>query len=36
LAHAYLAIDDETLWSIVQDDLPSLIIALEQLKASAR
>jgi len=30
LIHGYLGIDDDTLWSIIQDDLPEL---LEQLRA---
>jgi uncharacterized protein with HEPN domain len=31
LIHAYLGIDDDTVWSIVQDDIPSLLSALDQL-----
>lgn len=31
LIHAYLGIDDDTLWSIIQDDIPPLISALEAL-----
>ena len=29
LVHAYLGIDDDTIWSIIQDDIPSLLLALE-------
>lgn len=31
LIHAYLGIDDDTLWSIVRDDLPALRTALAAL-----
>jgi uncharacterized protein with HEPN domain len=31
LIHGYLGIDDDTLWSIVRDDLPQLRIALRVL-----
>lgn len=31
LIHGYLGIDDDTLWSIIQDDLPTLI---ERLRAT--
>jgi uncharacterized protein with HEPN domain len=34
LIHAYLGIDDDTLWSIMWDDVPSLIVALQRLKNS--
>jgi uncharacterized protein with HEPN domain len=34
LIHAYLGIDDDTLWSIVQDDLPLLRRSVEELLAS--
>lgn len=32
LVHAYLGIDDDTIWSIVQDDIPNLLAALNRLK----
>jgi len=28
LVHAYLGIDDDTIWSIIQDDIPDLLAAL--------
>ena len=31
LIHAYLGIDNDTIWSIVQDDIPSLLDALNRL-----
>ncbi|MCC5886226.1 MAG: DUF86 domain-containing protein [Gammaproteobacteria bacterium] len=31
IIHAYLGIDDDTVWSIIQDDIPNLISALQQL-----
>ena len=34
LSHAYLGIDDDTIWSIIKDDIPALISALNALKAS--
>jgi uncharacterized protein with HEPN domain len=34
IVHAYLGIDNDTIWSIVRDDLPGLIEAVETLKAS--
>jgi uncharacterized protein with HEPN domain len=27
LIHAYLGIDDDTIWSIIQDDIPALLYA---------
>ncbi len=33
LIHGYLGIDDDTVWSIIQDDIPALLIALESMKA---
>jgi uncharacterized protein with HEPN domain len=33
LIHGYLGIDDDTLWSIIQDDVPELLPLLESLKA---
>ena len=32
LIHAYLGIDDDTIWSIVQDDVPVLLSALEKIR----
>jgi uncharacterized protein with HEPN domain len=32
LIHAYLGIDDDTIWSIVQDDVPELLRALEAMR----
>jgi uncharacterized protein with HEPN domain len=32
LIHAYLGIDDDVIWSIVRDDIPSLLEALKRLK----
>ncbi|MGQ0657930.1 MAG: HepT-like ribonuclease domain-containing protein [Chromatiales bacterium] len=34
LNHAYLGIDDDTLWSIIQDDIASLLMSLQKLKQS--
>ncbi|HHI76346.1 MAG TPA: DUF86 domain-containing protein [Gammaproteobacteria bacterium] len=31
LIHAYLGIDNDTIWSIIQDDIPSLLNALNRL-----
>lgn len=31
LIHAYLGIDDDTIWSIVQDDVPELLETLEAM-----
>lgn len=28
LVHAYLGIDNDTIWSIIQDDVPSLLAAI--------
>ena len=33
LIHAYLGIDNDTLWSIIQDDVPSLITALKGVQS---
>jgi uncharacterized protein with HEPN domain len=30
LVHAYLGIDDDTIWSIIQDDIPDLLLALKK------
>jgi uncharacterized protein with HEPN domain len=32
LIHAYLGIDDDTIWSIIQDDVPDLLRALEAMQ----
>ena len=32
LIHGYLGIDDDTLWSIIQDDVPELLPLLQVLK----
>ena len=32
LIHGYLGIDDDTLWSIIQDDVPVLLPSLETLR----
>lgn len=31
LIHGYLGIDNDTLWSIIQDDIPSLLVDLTEL-----
>jgi len=31
LIHAYLGIDNDTVWSIIQDDLPELIEGLRRI-----
>ncbi|GHC35001.1 HepT-like ribonuclease domain-containing protein [Aidingimonas halophila] len=36
LIHAYLGIDTDTIWSIIQDDLPALLQQLHQIRASYR
>lgn len=35
LIHGYLGIDNDTLWSIIQDDVPSLLDDLRALKKAA-
>ena len=32
LIHAYLGIDNDTLWSIIRDDVPALLRALRKLR----
>lgn len=32
LIHAYLGIDEDTIWSIIQDDLPDLLAALHTMQ----
>ena len=34
LIHGYLGIDGDTLWSIIQDDIPELINALQDIQKS--
>ena len=34
LIHGYLGIDDDTLWSIIIDDIPALLSALQTLKST--
>lgn len=34
LIHGYLGLDNDTLWSIVKDDIPVLLVMLDALKAS--
>ena len=36
LIHGYLGIDNDTLWSIIQDDIPGLLEELRKLSASLR
>ncbi|MFU8833347.1 MAG: DUF86 domain-containing protein [Wenzhouxiangella sp.] len=36
LIHGYLGIDDDTLWSIIQDDVPELLPLLKALKDKAQ
>jgi len=36
LIHGYLGIDDETLWSIVREDVPELLPLLNALKSEAQ
>ena len=35
LIHAYLGIDDDTIWSIIQDDIPALLSALRKFRERA-
>ena len=32
VAHGYLGLDNDTLWSIIREDVPALIVELEKLK----
>lgn len=34
LIHGYLGIDNDTLWSIIRDDIPSLLAALRAMRAA--
>ncbi|MCF6362230.1 MAG: DUF86 domain-containing protein [Gammaproteobacteria bacterium] len=36
LIHAYLGIDDDTIWSIIQDDVPSLVLALKAIREEVK
>ena len=36
LIHGYLGIDNDTLWSIIRDDVPELLPLLKALKGEAR
>lgn len=36
LIHGYLGIDDDVLWSIIQDDVPALLVELRALKAALK
>lgn len=36
LIHGYLGIDDDTLWSIISDDIPALLLDLRKLKEQVR
>lgn len=35
LIHGYLGIDNDTLWSVIQDDIPPLLVNLEVLQKAA-
>jgi uncharacterized protein with HEPN domain len=35
LIHGYLGIDNDTLWSVIQEDVPALLDALLALKKAA-
>lgn len=35
LIHGYLGIDDDVIWSIIQDDFPKLIIQLKQISTNS-
>jgi len=36
LIHGYLGVDDDTLWSIIQDEVPELLTKLEILRAQEK
>ena len=36
LIHGYLGIDNDTLWSIIQDDVPDLLPLLKELKSETQ
>lgn len=35
LIHGYLGLDEDTIWSVVKDDLPTLIVRLQALRSEA-
>jgi len=35
LIHGYLGIDDDTIWSIIERDIPALVVQLQQMKAGS-
>ena len=35
LIHGYLGIDNDTLWSIIRDEVPELLVELEKLKTKS-
>jgi len=35
LIHGYLGVDDDTLWSIVRDDVPSLLASLKAVERAS-
>jgi len=36
LIHAYLGVDNDTVWSIIQENIPELLIMLESIQAQHR
>lgn len=36
LIHGYLGIDNDTLWSIIRDDIPGLLVELHKFRAQAK
>ena len=36
VAHAYLGIDDDVIWDIIQTDIPELLVALRRLLEQER
>ena len=36
LIHGYLGIDDDTVWSIIRDDIPALLTALRRIGEEPR
>lgn len=36
LIHAYLGIDDDIIWSIIRDEIPSLLAALQRLEHDSK
>ena len=35
LIHAYLGLDNDIVWSVIQTDIPELLLALKQLKSNS-